>query len=439
MGRFVRRNAVKVSAGGKTMQGAQKRSVIVLLLAVAAVFVAAPATALAKPKPVKYVLVSHTKGCLVTLNVKTGKLTFKAEKGRYGKFTVVVKHGKKKTVYHFTVRKPKRGRKPAPGAPGGPPIGIIPVPVPVPVPLPGPAGPTGAPGVPGVPGVPAPPPRPAPVKGVPNNVAPALAVFISPSGDHHPVIQWAIDPGATSYKGAICDAPRSDVDRTCQIIDPVGAQGQNDDAGLPLVEHWDIEPNATTICGTVYFGVASEGSGGELWTDTEVIPSLPKCADQVLPTQMAFDLAGQTPTVYSTNPWEQCTSQVQNISRISGNDTTHGGINNPINPAPLCQAINDLSPNGSPEDPMIAIDGSNKNHLCEDFVAVVEGESDFEIPSSYTVDPATGNCYGVDRDGIYYLMFNASQVQVNHDVIADFVADVASTFPYALPWTTDVP
>jgi hypothetical protein len=416
------------------MQGASTRSFTLVLLVLAAAFVAPPATALAKPKPVKYVLVSHTKGCLVTLNVRTGRLTFLAEKGHYGKFTVVVKHGKKKTVYHFTVRKPKRGQKPAPGAPGGPPITIVPVPIPIP----GPAGPTGAPGVPGVPGVPAPPTTPAPVKGVPNNVGPSLSIFISPTGDHHPVIQWVIDPGATSYKGAICDGPRSDTARTCQIIDPVGAQGQNDDAGLPLVEHWDIEPSATTICGTLYFGVASEGSGGELWTDTEVIPSLPKCADPNLPTLVTPVIpAGQNPAVYSTNPWEQCTSQVQNISRISGNDTTHGGINDPINPVPLCQAINDLAQNGDPTS-MISLSLSNMQHLCEDFVAALGSESNVRIPTSYAVDPTTGNCYGIDREDTYYLMFNASQIQDNHDVIADFAADVASTFPYALPWTTDI-
>lgn len=96
--------------------------------------VVAPATVLATPKPVKYVLVSETKGCLVTLNVATGRLTFTAEKGHYGGFTVVVRHGKTTRTYHFAVRRPGPGQKlPATpvevpvSAPTGTPIVIIPI------------------------------------------------------------------------------------------------------------------------------------------------------------------------------------------------------------------------------------------------------------------------------------------------------------------------
>ena len=88
------------------MQGASMRSFTLVLLVFAAMF-AAPATALAKPKPVKYVLVSHTKGALVAVNAITGKMTFKPEPNHFGHFTVVVKHGTKKMTYRFTVTKPK--------------------------------------------------------------------------------------------------------------------------------------------------------------------------------------------------------------------------------------------------------------------------------------------------------------------------------------------
>jgi hypothetical protein len=94
------------------MQGAPQLRHILLLFVIAAVFVVAPATALAQAKPIKYALVSATKGCRVTLNTKTGKLTFKTEKGHFGHFAVVVKHGKKKFAYRFTVTRPKVAAKP---------------------------------------------------------------------------------------------------------------------------------------------------------------------------------------------------------------------------------------------------------------------------------------------------------------------------------------
>jgi hypothetical protein len=99
------------------MRGAVKSLLVLVVLVFSAGSVVGPAPVLAKPKPVKYVLVSETKGCIVTLNLNTGRLTFKAEKGHYGKFTVVVRHGKTKRTYHFTVKQPKPGR---PGRTGGP-------------------------------------------------------------------------------------------------------------------------------------------------------------------------------------------------------------------------------------------------------------------------------------------------------------------------------
>lgn len=83
---------------------------IALLLLVAVVCIAAPATAVAKhhPTPVRYVIVRHSKGCHVAINARTGQLRFRADKGHYGRFTVVVKHGKKVIVYHFRVKRPQR-------------------------------------------------------------------------------------------------------------------------------------------------------------------------------------------------------------------------------------------------------------------------------------------------------------------------------------------
>jgi hypothetical protein len=92
------------------MQVVSMRAFTLVLLVFAAMF-AVPATALAKPKPVKYVLVSHTKGAQVALNAITGKLTFKPEPSHFGHFTVVLKHGQKKLTYRFTVTKPKVGSK----------------------------------------------------------------------------------------------------------------------------------------------------------------------------------------------------------------------------------------------------------------------------------------------------------------------------------------
>jgi len=157
------------------MQGATRLRLMLLPFAIAAVFVAVPATTTAQSKPTKYVLVSETKGCLVTLNDNTGKLTFKAEKGHFGRFTVVVRHGKKKVTYRFTVTRPKVKSKPPvvtvikpPGT--TPPIVIIEPTVPVV----GPTGPTG-PGTPTTPPTPTPSPTPPTASHPPVNLsAPVL-------------------------------------------------------------------------------------------------------------------------------------------------------------------------------------------------------------------------------------------------------------------------
>jgi len=59
-----------------------------------------------------YVVIGKSKHCHVTINQTTGKLRFRADKGYYGRFTVIVQHGMTVTVCHFTVlrtaaKKPK--------------------------------------------------------------------------------------------------------------------------------------------------------------------------------------------------------------------------------------------------------------------------------------------------------------------------------------------
>lgn len=76
---------------------------VVVSIAAAA---AAAATARARPSAARYVIVRHSPGCHLTINPTTGRLRFRADKGHYGRFTVVVKHGRKLRVYHFTVKRP---------------------------------------------------------------------------------------------------------------------------------------------------------------------------------------------------------------------------------------------------------------------------------------------------------------------------------------------
>jgi hypothetical protein len=240
------------------MQGAMRRLLVLLVLVFSAMFVVAPAKGLAKSKPLKYVLVSETKGCIVTVEVKTGRLTFKAEKGHYGKFTVIVRHGKSKKTYRFAVKKPKRGQKlptqpvvVLPTQPSGTTVVIVPVPAGAPGPpgTPGTTGPVG--GSPGAPGAP-PPMRPFP--GAPANVSPVLHL------NGH-TISWANDRGANDFKGAICTDARGTSDRNCAIVDPAGS--------TKLQTNWTVP--TPSRCGPLYYGVASEGSAGELWTNTEVV------------------------------------------------------------------------------------------------------------------------------------------------------------------------
>jgi hypothetical protein len=57
------------------------------------------------PAAAKYVIIGQSKHCHVTINQTTGKVTFRADKGHYGAFTVTVQHGMTVTVVHFAVKK----------------------------------------------------------------------------------------------------------------------------------------------------------------------------------------------------------------------------------------------------------------------------------------------------------------------------------------------
>jgi hypothetical protein len=234
------------------MPGSLRRPFVLLLLVFTAVFVVAQTAASARPNRAKYLLQSQSKNSLVTLNSKTGRLTFKAEKGHYGMFTVVVKHGPKKTIYHFAVQKPKSGQRPATRpivvepsrSPTQPLIIVITIIVTV-----GPSPPT--------PLTPVPPPLPTqPPPSAPHNVAPVLRL-------NGGLISWSADKGATDFHGAISTDARGALDRKTLYTD------------LSVATSW--RP-ASPACGqTLYYGVASEGNQGEQWTANEVSITGPVC------------------------------------------------------------------------------------------------------------------------------------------------------------------
>jgi hypothetical protein len=504
------------------MQGASTRLLTLVVLVLAAAFVAPPAPALAKQKPVTYVLVSHTKGCLVTLNVKTGRLTFLAEKGHYGKFTVVVRHGKSKKTYHFTVKKPKPGQKlptkPAvvpPSRPTGTPIIIVPIVIV------GPSGPAGPPGPTPVPTPPTTTDPPAPLKpppSTPNNFAPALHVNngviswaadkgadtfhgaistaprnaagrtttytilgivtswkpatpacgttlyygvasegnageqwtasevsitgpkcvvqnvapvltykIGPAGDHEPWLLWPLDPGATSFKAAICTAARGTSGRTCIYITPPSMVGPPPGDGFPTEETWDLLQDGG--CGGHYYSIASEGPAGELWASAEYGfggnfgLGLPKCP----PPQVGAPAT--TPPVYSTLPVEQCISAIDRINTEDGAPANAGeGELSQLNADLECQTMNDLAPANS--QTLTPVSTINQDHLCEDWATAV-GEFTNYI-SGWYVSP-TGNCDVVTTTGEYIEAFNASVSWASVDIVSEYAHAAVDDFP--LPWT----
>jgi len=604
-----------------------RRAVTRLLVLVVPVFsvasLVAPATVLAKPKPAKYVLVSETKGCLVGLNGATGRLTFKAETGHYGTFTVVVRHGKTTRTYHFTVRHPKPGQKlpstrvvvPV-SASTGTPIVIVPIPIRGRT---GPAGPSGAAPRPTRPTTTDPPPPPKPAASVPRNVAPVLHVSggviswsadkgadtfhgaistaprnaagrtttytvlgivtswkpatpacgttlyygvasegnageqwtanevsitgprcvvqnvapvlqvnggviswsadkgadtfhgaistaprnaagrtttytvlgivtswkpatpacgttlyygvasegqageqwtanevaiagptcpppptenvaptltfaIAPAGDHEQALVWAQDPGATSYKVAICTAARGTPGRSCTYVDNIGSPGPAFGDGPPdgQTRYWDV---LGAPCGTHWFSIASEGPAGELWAaqEYEFGPGyfgigLPACP----PPEATGPPLGEQ--VFSTNPEDQCDAAINLINQDDRSYLPYGSVVLP--PMIECETMGDLA---APSIDVVLgpVSTVNQDHLCEDWATVINEDTDF-IRGWYV--GSTGDCDVVTPTGLYIEAFNGSMASGNGlDAVPDYArAALLNLYGYTLPWTTAV-
>jgi hypothetical protein len=596
-----------------------------LVLVVVPVFVVvslvAPATVLAKPKPAKYVLVSETKGCLVTLNAATGRLTFTAEQGHYGTFTVVVRHGKTTRTYHFTVRHPKPGQK-LPATPV-----VVPVSAPTATPIvinpisihgrSGPGGP-GAVSRPTRPTTTDPPPPPKPAASLPGNVAPVLHV-------NGGVISWSADKGATTFHGAISTAPKNAAGRkttytvlgivtswkpatpACGTTLYYGVASEGNAAeqwaanevsitgpkcvlqNVAPVLHvnggvisWSADQGATTFrgaistaprnaagrtttytnlglgttwtpatppCGTtLYYGVASEGQAGEQWTANEVTITGPTCppppTENVAPTltstffpagnrepvlvwpqdpgatsykaaictaargapgrsctymdnigssepqfganTMSWDLlaapcgshwisiASEGPAgelwsaqeysfgpgrfdlglpacpppevngppvgeqVFSTNPEDQCAAAINLINQDDGSSLSPGGFGalNVLSPTGECQTMGDLAA-PSIDGVLGPVSAVNQDHLCEDWATVINEYTDF-ISGWYV--GSTGDCDVVTPAGLYIEAFNGSMASGNGlDAVPDYARAELQNYNYPLPWTTAVP
>jgi len=283
------------------MQGASMRSLTLVLLIVAAAFVAAPATALAKPEPVKYVLVSHTKGALVTLNTKTGKLTFKTEKGHFGHFAVVVRHGKRKFSYRFTVTRPKvKSRPPVvtviKSSGTSSPIIIITVTV---EPVGGPTGPPG-PGTPTTPPTPTPSPTPPTSAHPPVNLSPPVLRGTPVVGDTI-TLTYGTWSDSTSQTGTWyhCNVQG----KQCSV-----------DANQPPGDLYVVQPG--DVGHSLLLAETATGKGGTKTVDsaptaivTEPPPPLPPALSLITPPVLTgTPIVGDTITLtYGT--WKNSTSQ----------------------------------------------------------------------------------------------------------------------------------
>jgi hypothetical protein len=518
--------------------GRMRRAVTRLFVLVVSVFsvvsLVAPSTVLAKPKPAKYVLVSETKGCLVTLNGETGRLTFQAEKGHHGKFVVVVRHGQTTRAYHFTARQPKPGQSlPATpvvvpvSTPTGRPIVIIPIPIRGHT---RPAGPSGGAPSPTRPTTTDPPPPPKPAASVPRNVAPVLHVNggviswspdkgadtfegavstaprnaagrtttymnlgivtswkpatpacgttvyygvasegqagerwtanevaiagpkcapppienvaptltyqLAPNGPYEPALVWPQDPGATSYKAAICTAARGTPGRSCTYIEDIGSPGPPFVGEPQGLMHWDLGDPVAAPCGTHWFSIASEGLAGELWAAQEYSfgpayfnVSLPACP----PPEVNGPPVGEH--VFSTNPEDQCAAAINVINQDDGASLPFGGIGYlaVLPPMVECQTMRDLAA-PSNDGVLGPVSTINQDHLCEDWATVINEATEF-IRGWYV--GSTGNCDVVTPTGLYIQAFNGSMASGNGlDAVPDYARSAAYVYP--LPWTTAV-
>jgi hypothetical protein len=358
-----------------------KRRLIVLLLVVGAVFLAAPVTALAQPKPVRYVLVSETPGARVSVNATTGKVTFRNTRGYYGKFTVVIKHGQKRLVFYFVVAESQRGNSGP-----GPTVTIVKV-----------ASQGGG-------------SRPS------MNVEPVLTV-------HGRTISWAAQPGANAYKGAISNLPRFLGARTTRYLD------------LRLLTIWT--PPAPPCGETLFYGVASEGKQGDQWTANEVSITGPRCAHSPYPVGQN---AGPTPDsgLVPTAPMTACDNLAHDFgidgqelcaftSRWNGYGCQDSGVSNTCTTLPDDSELQDLCYDFVTELNYLA------PHRAPTYAVEFDTPATLATPSQLAYGDS---CWAGTQNGGYVVAFNAQNIPSG--IIAAFAQETIGIFPFTLPVPDDV-
>jgi hypothetical protein len=437
------------------MQGATRLRLMLLPFAIAAVFVAVPATALARPKPTKYVLVRETKGCLVTLNDKTGKLTFKPEKGHFGRFTVVIKHGKKKITYRFTVTKSKVKSKPPvvtvirpPGT--SPPIIIIEPTVPVV----GPAGPPGR-GTPTTPPTPTPSPTPPTAAHPPVNLSPPVLGGTPIVGDTI-TLTYGTWSDSTSQTGTWYDCNAQGTQCAVDASQPPG--------DLYVVQAGDVGH-------TLLLAETATGPGGKTTVDSK------PTAVVVAPVHMG---ASPHPAIHGSLPPADVLASVDD--QCLDNDTLcvpevqcdTFATDLAQDAVPACNWASTLAIGSGPSLPDAMERSLESEDLCADLVTVlttISNEGDFvnarrndaAQPGTWVgagqwyMDDNTGsppdspgpidNCYMLvwlsnDQSSTpvwKFVMNFAGQPQQPFTSITTLIDDTpVSVYPYAFPFTADV-
>ena len=280
---------------------------------------------------------------------------------------------------------------------------------------------------------------PPPIK----NVAPALTYAIAPAGDHEPALVWSQDPGATSYKAAICTAARGTPGRSCTYIDNIGSPGPAFGGAPNGTFYWDLLGNSqadprSAPCGTHWFSIASEGPAGELWAAQEYefgpeffTEGLPACP----PPEATGPPVGEQ--VFSTNPQDQCAGAINLINQDDGSSLSSGGIGvlNVLSPTDECQSMRDLAA-PSIDGVLGPVSTVNQDRLCEDWATVINEATDF-IRGWYV--GSTGNCDVVTPTGLYIEAFNGSMASGNGlDGVPDYAQAALNLYGYTLPWTTAV-
>ena len=267
------------------------------------------------------------------------------------------------------------------------------------------------------------------------NVAPTLTYKIAPAGDREQALVWDQDPGATSYKLAICTAARGAPGRSCTYIDNIGLPGPAFGNGEPNDQmYWDV---LSGPCGTHWFSIASEGPAGELWASAEYefgpefFFGLPACP----PPEATGPPVGEQ--VFSINPEAECAAAINLINQDDQSSLPLGY--RPIVPSPVfeCETMGDLA--GPSNDGVLGpVSTVNQDHLCEDWATVINEYTDF-IRGWYV--GSRGNCDVVTPAGWYIEAFNGAMASGNGlDAVPDYAqAALHNLYGYTLPWTTAVP